>query len=172
MKIQTSRLSLVPMRPEFLASTHEYAADPDNTKYMLFLPNDSIEDTKSYLKNAYEQWQKDTPEYYEFAIFHGKTHIGAVSLYPDKSRSSAELGWIINKRYQRRGYAFEAAQALLKTAAEKLGIHRFIAHCDTENIGSRRVMEKLGMVLKDEYGGRKNKQSDDERREFLYMLEV
>ena len=52
-----------------------------------------------------------------------------------------------------------------------LGIKHFIAHCDTENAPSRRVMEKLGMTLKDEYGGRKNKLSEEERREYLFRLD-
>ena len=36
----------------------------------------------------------------------------------------------------------------------------------------RFVMEKLGMRLADEYGGRRNKLSPEERRECLYVLEM
>ena len=66
------------------------------------------------------------------------------------------------------GYASEAAAALLSFAEKELGIKHFTAHCDTENTASRRVMEKLGMKLSDEHGGRKNRLSDEERREYLF----
>lgn len=59
---------------------------------------------------------------------------------------------------------------MVNRANEKLGITKFIAHCDSENIASSSVMEKLGMVKVDEYGGRYNKQSPEERRECLYEM--
>jgi RimJ/RimL family protein N-acetyltransferase len=60
----------------------------------------------------------------------------------------------------------------MKYAVEELGIKRFIATCDTENEPSRRVMERLGMTLKEERGGRRNKLSPEERREYLYGIEL
>lgn len=121
--IQTKRLVLKPMSVEYLDSTHEYASDPENTKHMIFLPNDTIEETLAYLKNAETEWQKDSPAFYEFAV-------------------------------------------------HRLGLRHFTAHCDSENAASRRVMEKLGMAFMDEYGGRKNKQSTEERSECLYVLDI
>lgn len=50
------------------------------------------------------------------------------------------------------------------------GPSRFIAHCDSENTASRRVMEKLGMSLREISHGRKNRSSDEERDECLYEL--
>ena len=170
--ITTPRLVLKPMCSDYLASTYEYASDRETCKYMLFLPNDSLADTLGYLRDAEAEAAKEQPSYYEMAVFRGDTHIGAVSLYLSDDRSSAELGWTFNKRYHGHGYATEAAGALLRFAADELGIRRFIAHCDAENAASRRVMEKLGMRLADEYGGRRNKLSPEERRECLYVLEM
>ena len=53
-----------------------------------------------------------------------------------------------------------------------MGVTHFYAHCDTENYGSYKTMEKIGMVRTDEYGGRKNKNSDEERREYQYEIRV
>ena len=79
---------------------------------------------------------------------------------------------MINKRYFGQGFATEAAQGLLDYARNTLGVHHFVAHCDTENAASRRVMEKLGMRLVEEFGGRHNKQSPEERREYVFELDL
>ena len=49
-------------------------------------------------------------------------------------------------------------------------LKRFIAHADTENKASVRVMEKLGMRCIGIAGGRKNRCSDEERMECTYEL--
>ncbi|WP_369128168.1 GNAT family N-acetyltransferase [Inconstantimicrobium porci] len=56
-----------------------------------------------------------------------------------------EIGWVFNNSYHNKGYATEAAKAVLKYAFEDLKLHRVIATCDTENTASYKVMEKIGM---------------------------
>jgi RimJ/RimL family protein N-acetyltransferase len=46
-----------------------------------------------------------------------------------------------------RGFATEAAQAMLRFGFEELGFDRVLAGADTPNIASFRVMEKIGMTL-------------------------
>lgn len=171
-EIRTERLVLKPMCREYLDSTHEYASDAENCRFMVFLPNNSIEETMGYLENAEKEFAKAAPSVYEMAIFCGGIHIGAVSLYMSEDRTEGEFGWTLNRKYHGKGYATEAAGGLMKFAVEELGIKRFIATCDTENEPSRRVMERLGMTLKEERGGRRNKLSPEERREYLYGIEL
>lgn len=52
MEIKTNRLVLCPLGIKYLESTHEYASDADATKYMMFLPNDTMEETAGFLENA------------------------------------------------------------------------------------------------------------------------
>ena len=47
-------------------------------------------------------------------------------------------------RYQGKGYITEAAQALIEFLFNEGKIRKIVAHCSTENIGSWKVMEKLG----------------------------
>ena len=61
MEIKTSRLILRPMSMEYLESTHKYASDQENTRYMLFLPNNTLEETIGYLGDAEEEWKKEAP---------------------------------------------------------------------------------------------------------------
>jgi hypothetical protein len=45
MDIKTERLTLTPLGLRFLDSTHEYASNPEITKYMIHLPNEILEET-------------------------------------------------------------------------------------------------------------------------------
>ena len=74
----------------------------------------------------------------------------------------------MNKLYWRKGYTLEAAKALMEYSNIELGVTKFCAHCDTENIGSYRVMEALGMKRVSQTFGRKNKSSEELRGEYRY----
>ena len=58
-----------------------------------------------------------------------------------------EIGWLIRKDAWNRGYATEAARAVLRHAAAAQGLERVICIVDPRNIASRRVAEKLGLEL-------------------------
>ncbi len=172
MNIHTKRLFLKPLGPQYLISTHKYASDFDNTKYMVHLPNTDISETESFLKRVQAEWEKCNPEFFEFAILLDNKHIGAVSIYINNDSAEGELGWIISKDYWGNGYAAEAASAIINFAIQELKIRKFIAHCDSENVSSSRVMEKLGFSLVERANGRKNKSSDEDREELMYSLEI
>ena len=173
---------------KYLESTHEYASDRQNMRYMMFLPNDSIEDTKQFLANSEAEWKSASPRDFQCAILRGDEHIGGVSVTlldaasnalsgssnsGDASSISAELGWCLKKSAQGSGLAQEAAAALIQWTNKTFGVTRFIAHCDTENIASWTTMENLGMKRVCQTGGRRNKLApEEEREEFTYELEL
>lgn len=55
-----------------------------------------------------------------------------------------EVGYIINKHYQRKGYAREALRAVVDHAF-RLGAHRVYAECDPRNEASWRLLESAGL---------------------------
>lgn len=171
-EIKTERLKLVPLGLKYLESVHEYASDPLNTTYMLWLPNDTLDDTIGFLKGCDALWEDDNNPDYECAIILDGVMIGGVSLYV--TDGVGEFGWILNRKYWNNGYLTEAAQALKEFAINELGMTHFIAHCDSENTGSYRVMEKIGMIFVSKEGGRRNKQTPpgEERFELLYELKL
>jgi RimJ/RimL family protein N-acetyltransferase len=59
---------------------------------------------------------------------------------------SASLGYCYHEAAWGHGYATEAARALLRWAYDTLDLNRVQAEVDTRNIGSARVLEKLGFV--------------------------
>ena len=61
-----------------------------------------------------------------------------------------EVGWRIRADMWRRGYAYEAAQAVLAYGFDRLGVERIVARVVPENTASRGVMHKLGMARRPE----------------------
>jgi len=57
----------------------------------------------------------------------------------------ADIGYELDSRYWRQGYATEAAQAMLTFGFRELQLHRIWAHCIAENVASAHVLEKIGM---------------------------
>ena len=171
MTIRTPRLALVPASPEYLDSTHAYASDGENCRYMMFLPKDSLEETRQFLADAAAEWEKPEPDYWEFMILMDGRHVGGVTLNRLKDAPhSAELGWILHRDFQHRGIAAEAVRALMDCARREWGFTRFIAQCDSENEPSWRLMEKLGMRCIDRSGKRKNRGSEEQRVEWTYEI--
>ena len=69
---------------------------------------------------------------------------GSVGLYRDGPHH-AELGFAVSRDRWGQGYATEAARAVLDFGFADLGLRRIYATCRRENVGSSRVLEKIGM---------------------------
>lgn len=72
--------------------------------------------------------------------------IGSVGAYDyDKDNNSIELGISIARDCWGKGCATEAVKAVIDYLAHEKQIRTITAWCASENIGSRRAMEKNGM---------------------------
>ena len=171
-EIKTERLLLRPMNISNLEVVHEYASDKENTKYLRFGSNDTIAETTEFLSGITKEWEKDSPDFYEFAIVLDGIQIGAVCVYLDEKHESGEFGWILNKKYWGNGYATEAALALKDYVVKELKVKRLIAHCDARNTASARVMENIGLKLESDNGIRVYFKRNETARELMYSIEV
>ena len=142
--IQTDRLILRSFKEDDFEAVHSYASNAENTAYMLFGPNQE-EDTRAFIKRAIVSNFKDPIDNYTIAAELKETGqlIGACDLY--MKGDEPEVGWIVHKDFWGKGYGTEMGRALLKLGFEEHNLRRIIARCDVENIGSSRVMEKIGM---------------------------
>jgi len=153
-----------------LETMHAYAGDADHADYMLYLPNGSIDDTERFLRWAVAQWEKGTPQSYEFAVtLEGGTHIGAVSVAVEDGQIG-EMGWIIHNDYKGKGFITEAAQSVMNFAFSQLKLQKVFATCDYRHGASIRIMEKLGMTLERDDLTRRYKDSDVDVQELMYSV--
>jgi len=61
--------------------------------------------------------------------------------------TEADIGYELAPEHWGRGYATEAARAILAFGLKELKLHRVWAHCITDNVASANVLEKLGMRI-------------------------
>jgi RimJ/RimL family protein N-acetyltransferase len=72
--------------------------------------------------------------------------IGDVSLWlRNAEHRQGEIGFAFHPDAQGRGYACEAATAVLRLAFERLGLHRVFGRTDARNVASAALMRRLGM---------------------------
>ena len=81
-----------------------------------------------------------------FGIYDNDTFVGCCSLIPqnDVYRINAEIGYWIGEPYWGRGYATDAVRQCLKFAFEELNLLRVYANIYEYNIGSMKVLGKVG----------------------------
>ncbi len=72
--------------------------------------------------------------------------IGFVGLNEPRFRPGVEIGWRLARDAWGRGYATEAAQAVLAFAFGELELDEVISFTSTTNVRSQRVMERIGMT--------------------------
>lgn len=126
---------------------HEYAADPVVSQYMDWGPN-SPEITEQHVRRRLleqQAWPRDEVTL-GIELRDQEKLVGAFRFdILDRQNGLADFGFVINRRYWNRGYATEATRAVLACVFQALKLHRIVATCDTRNVGSSRVMEKVGM---------------------------
>ena len=79
-RLQTSRLLLRPVSPDDLSTVYAYSSDGEHVKYMKYYPDESMEVCKRFLIQTCQEWSKEFPRCYVFAVIQNNRHIGEVSV--------------------------------------------------------------------------------------------
>ncbi len=145
--VRTKRLVLRDFEEKDWMSVQHYACDPEVVRYMDWGPN-TEEASREFAQRAIAR-QKERPRRdYTLAIVlerQGKL-VGGCGVRVSKSENrEGWIGYCLNRDYWGKGYATEAAKALLKFGFDHLDLHRIFATCDPRNVTSARVLKKMGM---------------------------
>ena len=117
---------------------YEYLSDPEVVKYEPYEP---------FTKEAAEEEavrRAEMPCFYAVVLKENNKLIG--NIYLEKGEFDTwEIGYVFNRRFQGKGYATEAASALVNKAFKEWGARRLVAMCTPLNERSWKLMERLGM---------------------------
>ncbi|MBQ1437695.1 MAG: GNAT family N-acetyltransferase [Ruminococcus sp.] len=144
--IETERLTITEFTPDMAQAVHENSLDEDNRRFVpdeVFETVDEAAETIEFLMSQYGG--SDGPFVYPVLIKDG-ANIGYVQAIP-LDDGFWEIGFHVGEKYTKNGYATEAVKAFLPVIMNKLGIEKIKGICLSENIASRKVMEKCGFVL-------------------------
>lgn len=138
--LETQRFALRRFQPQDWQMVYEYMSSPAVTAY---LPDGQF--SQDQARELVSEGSSDYEESIAVMLKEENALVGHMMFHPWFAPHTYEIGWVFHTRYHNRGFATEAAFALLKYGFETLKLHRIIATCQPENIASVRVMEKLGM---------------------------
>ena len=146
MLIRTERITITEFTPDMAHAVHMNSLDEDTRRFVpdeVFETEEEAAETIDFLMSQYGS--TEGPLVYPVLLKDG-TNVGYVQAVP-LDENAWEIGYHIGKPYTSHGYATEAVKAFLPVIMPMLKINRILGICVTENLASRRVMEKSGFVL-------------------------
>jgi len=147
--LETSRLTLRPFVSGDFESFHAMRADEEVARYLYQGPL-SPDESRDLLnrKIAGPAWRAEG-DWLSAAVVERESGltIGDIALcWVSERDRTAEIGFVFDPRHQGKGFATEAARALVDWAFGA-GFHRVTGRLEARNAASARVLEKLGMRL-------------------------
>ena len=120
-----------------------------------------LEAVRENLKTAMDAVNAPFRDKYFFAIIEKATgkYVGEIGftvidktdqLEGNSGALLVELGYFIKSKFWGRGYVVEAAHEVIRFAFNTLNTHKIMTGCVKENVGSEKVMLKLGFIKEGE----------------------
>lgn len=151
MIIETPRLRLREFVKDDWPAVLAYQTDP---RYLTYYPWEGRTEVEVQdFVARFVDWQAETPRLkFQLAVTlrDGDSLIGNCGIrLAEAGARAGETGYEIAPDYWGRGYATEAARAMVSFGFRELGLRRVFGECVPENSASRRVMERLGMRVEE-----------------------
>lgn len=141
MRIETERLILKPLTYVDAPSVFLWMSDPEVNRFMQYSLYSDVKQVEKWIVSL-------TPSDHVFGFFLKEgTLIGAGSIRYQEKTKAYNLGYNLNRDYWGKGFATEAAKALIGWAHDVLHAHRFVVEHAAENIASEKVTLKCGFVF-------------------------
>ena len=146
--LYTERLSLRAMHPIDATDMFDYASRPEVTKYLLWSEHEDIHFTRDYLTYVSRRYSRG--DFFDWSIIDRESQrmIGTCGFTKiDASNNSAEIGYVLNPDFHRRGLGSEAVKRILKFGFEELSLNRIEARFMQGNEASLALMRSVGMTF-------------------------
>ncbi len=147
MKIETARLALREFAAEDWPAVLAYQSDPRYLRYYEW--TDRTRDAvREFVQMFLDQQQEQPRTRFQLAATLKSTNqlIGNCGIRMRSPEAhEGDIGYEFSPDHWGRGYATEAAGAMLAFGFVELRLHRVWSWCIAENAASARVLEKIGM---------------------------
>lgn len=149
MQLTTERLVLRDFVESDWEAVLTYQQDPLYLRYYEWTSR-TAEEVRAFMKRFLDQ-QRQVPRIkFQFAVTLKSSGqlIGNCGIRRDSPEArEADMGYELDPNHWRKGYATEAAGAVLDFGFSSMDLQRVTAWCIADNVASARVLEKIGMKL-------------------------
>ena len=144
--LETERLILRELTADDAAFLLEVMNEPAFIRNVADRGIRTVADAKAYIL------EKLAPSYAQFGfgfylveLKDGGTGVGICGLVKRETMEDVDIGYSTLERFCGRGYAYEAASALMQHGRSVLGLPRIVGVTAPENLISIKLLEKLGL---------------------------
>ncbi|MBI2743595.1 MAG: GNAT family N-acetyltransferase [Chlamydiales bacterium] len=145
--IETQRLILREWKPEDLIPFAEINQDPKVMECLL--KPLTLEESAAMMERMQNHFKEHGFGPFACVVKETDELIGFVGLYVPNFEAHftpcVEIGWRLSSKAWGKGYATEAARAVLKAAFGEYGLREVVSFTVPKNLRSIAVMEKIGM---------------------------
>jgi ribosomal-protein-alanine N-acetyltransferase len=143
--LRSRRLGFRRWRQSDLDLAYGLWGDPGVTKLIDARGQLSKNQVRERLANEIATAESYAVQYWPIFLLSNDTHVGCCGLRPyELSQGIYEIGFHIRSGYWRRGFASEAARAVIEYAFEALGAAGLFAGHNPKNEASRSLLAKIG----------------------------
>ena len=147
--VRTARLELRPHRMSDAADWYAIQSNPAVLRYLAWPMRNEAESRRHLRDRVRHSRLEQADDFLALGIEKDGILIGDVSLHLRDVASearAAEIGWVLNPDFGGKGYATEAADALLRLAFGRLGARFVTAEIEPGNERSIALAKRLGFV--------------------------
>lgn len=146
--LATPRLRLRPITEHDVDALWPHVTDPDVSRWMSWSPHTDKTETLAYIRAEARAVADNTGVVW--VICAADQLVGTIALRRIQWQlrswriERADLGYWLAPSQWSRGLTTEAGRAVVRFGFATLGLHKITCGCLADNVGSRRVIEKLG----------------------------
>ena len=146
MILETERLILREVHTSDSDFILDLLNQPSFIKYIADRGVRTVDQAREYIESRFVQSYK-TNGYGLFLmeLKDGGTPIGLCGFVNRETLPHPDVGFALLPQFEKQGYAYEAASALLDYGRERLGCKRVLAITTPDNESSGRLLEKIGL---------------------------
>jgi aminoglycoside 6'-N-acetyltransferase len=142
----TERLVLRPMAIGDAAALAAYRSDPTQARYQSWETPYPVDSAAALIAEMREVRFGQPGAWLQIAIDAAGRLVGDIAVLVDADDArQAQVGFTLAAHAQGRGFATEALRAVASLLFTEHGVHRITAHCDSRNVRSAALLERVGM---------------------------
>ena len=147
-KIESEHLVLRPLTMEDAEDMFDYTCREESFRFLRGNAHKSVEEDRIFLSKVLNSYEKNDDFVWGICRHNDNRVIGTCRIFDiNLMDQRCEISYLVNPAYQGCGIATEVVSTLIRYAFYTLGFHRIQARCVVENVGSERVMQKVGMEM-------------------------
>jgi RimJ/RimL family protein N-acetyltransferase len=154
--LETNRLLLRKLVSSDAESMFLLDSNPKVHEYLGNNPVKSVQECSSYIENIQSQYLQNGIGRFAVVIKETNEIIGWAGLKfitePENNHVNYyDIGYRLQEQHWKKGYGYEVAKAWRDFAFDVLKIKALYAAAHIDNVGSNKILQKIGMQVKETY---------------------